>query len=64
MAYIRAQDGKTYVREQLDLAVGECVYGLGERFTHFVKNGQVVDIYNEDAGQAVSRPIRISPLSD
>jgi len=39
-----------YVREQLSLGVGECVYGLGERFTHFVKNGQVVDMWNEDAG--------------
>ena len=25
---------------QLALGVGECVYGLGERFTPFVKNGQ------------------------
>ncbi|MGC8831949.1 MAG: alpha-xylosidase [Thermoproteota archaeon] len=39
-----------YVREQLSLGVGECVYGLGERFTSFVKNGQVVDMWNEDAG--------------
>ena len=33
-----------YVHEQLALGVGECVYGLGERFTAFVKNGQVVDL--------------------
>jgi len=36
--------------EQLALSVGECVYGLGERFTPFVKNGQVVDIWNGDGG--------------
>jgi len=30
------------MHEQLSLAVGECVYGFGERFTAFVKNGQVV----------------------
>lgn len=42
--------GRTYMREQLDLDVGELVYGLGERFTPFVKNGQTVDIWNEDGG--------------
>ena len=30
--------------------VGECVYGLGERFGPVVKNGQVVDIWNADGG--------------
>lgn len=44
------KDGKTYLREQLSLAVGETVYGLGERFGPFVKNGQAVDIWNEDGG--------------
>lgn len=39
-----------YYREQLGLRVGESVYGLGERFTPFVKNGQVVDMWNEDGG--------------
>lgn len=37
---------------QLTLGVGECVYGLGERFTPFVKNGQVVEMWNEDGGTA------------
>ena len=36
--------------EQLGLSVGECVYGLGERFTPFVRNGQVVDLWNGDGG--------------
>jgi alpha-D-xyloside xylohydrolase len=36
--------------EQLALGVGESVYGLGERFTPFVKNGQVVDMWNGDGG--------------
>ena len=39
-----------YVHEQLDLGVGELVYGLGERFGPFVKNGQTVDIWNADGG--------------
>ena len=39
-----------FMRVQLDLGIGENVYGLGERFTPFVKNGQVVDMWNEDGG--------------
>ncbi len=39
-----------FMRCQMDLDLGEKVYGLGERFTPFVKNGQVVDIWNEDGG--------------
>lgn len=39
-----------YMRAQFDLDIGEKVYGLGERFTPFVKNGQIVDMWNEDGG--------------
>lgn len=39
-----------FLQDQLSLGVGENVYGLGERFTAFVKNGQVVDIWNKDGG--------------
>ncbi|MCL6458449.1 MAG: alpha-xylosidase [Gorillibacterium sp.] len=49
MAYI-IEGKKTFVRDELDLGVGEWVYGLGERFTPFIKNGQIVDIWNEDGG--------------
>ncbi|MGO9409442.1 MAG: alpha-xylosidase [Spirochaetia bacterium] len=48
--YITDSDGSPYMREQLSLGVGECIYGLGERFTPFVKNGQSVEIWNEDGG--------------
>ena len=41
-----------YMMNELSLSVGECVYGLGERFTACVKNGQVVDTWNEDGGTA------------
>lgn len=41
-----------FMHERLRLGVGELVYGLGERFTPFIKNGQVVDIWNEDGGTA------------
>ncbi|MCB8968208.1 MAG: alpha-xylosidase [Ardenticatenaceae bacterium] len=43
-------DDEHYIHEQLTLDIGECVYGLGERFTPFVKNGQVVDVWNRDGG--------------
>ena len=49
LGFVDTPDGR-YIHEQLNLGVGECVYGLGERFTAFVKNGQVVDMWNEDGG--------------
>jgi alpha-D-xyloside xylohydrolase len=41
---------RTYMHEQLDLGVGEVIYGLGERFGPLAKNGQAVDIWNADGG--------------
>jgi alpha-D-xyloside xylohydrolase len=53
MAYMKNQEnGKGYMVEQLALDVGEYVYGMGERFTPFVKNGQIVEMWNEDGGTA------------
>lgn len=49
MGFVDTPEGR-FIHEQLNLGVGECVYGLGERFTPFVKNGQVVDLWNEDGG--------------
>ena len=42
--------GKAYMTEQLFLDVGENIYGLGERFGPFVKNGQVVEMWQGDGG--------------
>ena len=44
--------GTSYMSESLQLDVGECVYGLGERFGAYVKNGQTVDMWNADGGTA------------
>lgn len=54
--YYRAQGSfrQGYMRVGLDLGVGEKVYGLGERFGPFVKNGQVVEISQEDGGTSSS----------
>ncbi len=46
------ETGKAYMSDSLMLDVGEWVYGLGERFTPYLKNGQTVDIWNEDGGTA------------
>ena len=43
---------KTWMVDSLMLDVGECVYGLGERFGAYVKNGQTVDMWNADGGTA------------
>jgi alpha-D-xyloside xylohydrolase len=50
MGVIDTDTGEHYLHEQLDLGVGESVYGLGERFGPLVRNGQAVDIWNEDGG--------------
>jgi alpha-D-xyloside xylohydrolase len=60
--YVIDADGAPYMREQLSLGVGECVYGLGERFTPFVKNGQTVDMWNEDGGTSSEQAYKNIPF--
>ena len=52
----------TFMRDQLALSVGEAVYGLGERFTPFVKNGQSIDIWNEDGGTSTEQSYKNIPF--
>ena len=63
---VSRDDGRSFVHEQLTLGVGEHVYGLGERFGPFVKNGQSVDVWNEDGGTASDQAYKNVPfyLSD
>ena len=49
-AYVKSNDQDMYMKEALAIGVGELIYGMGERFTAFIKNGQSVDIWNEDGG--------------
>lgn len=51
-----------YMVEQLKLAVGETVYGLGERFGPVVKNGQSVDLWNADGGTATEQAYKNVPF--
>ena len=52
MGMMHRCDGHSFIVNGLNLGVGELVYGLGERFTPIVRNGQTVDIWNEDGGTA------------
>lgn len=61
VGYIETPEGK-FIHDQLNLGVGEYVYGLGERFTAFVKNGQVVDLWNEDGGTSSEQAYKNIPF--
>ncbi len=54
--------GDAYMRQELSLSVGEMVYGMGERFTAFAKNGQSVDIWNEDGGTSTYQSYKNVPF--
>ncbi len=60
-AYDRGPED-AYMRQQLTLGVGELIYGLGERFGAFVKNGQSVDIWNEDGGTSTEQSYKSIPF--
>ncbi len=62
LGYIQWPGHGNFVHEQLNLGVGECVYGLGERFTAFVKNGQVVENDNKDGGTASEQAYKSVPF--
>ena len=62
MAYMQWAGKGNYMQEQLTLAVGETVYGLGERFTPWVKNGQVVENSNRDGGTACEQAYKSVPF--
>ncbi|MFT8908844.1 MAG: alpha-xylosidase [Lentilactobacillus diolivorans] len=53
---------KHYMREQLSMGIDELIYGLGERFTSFVKNGQSVDIWNQDGGTGSEQAYKNIPF--
>lgn len=48
----KQKDGlpSSYITFQLHISNGEKFFGLGERFGPYVKNGQRVEIWNEDGG--------------
>ena len=55
-------DGTHHMLAQLSLGVGDLVYGLGERFTPLVRNGQSVDIWQADGGTASEQAYKNVPF--
>jgi alpha-D-xyloside xylohydrolase len=51
-----------YIREQLKTDIGECIYGFGEKFTPFIKNGQNVEIWNSDGGTSTDQGYKSIPF--
>ncbi len=70
--YIRTEDtgvllyeeeaGPVYMRGATGLSVGEKIYGLGEHFGPFVKNGQSIDMWNEDGGTSSEKSYKNIPF--
>jgi alpha-D-xyloside xylohydrolase len=61
LGFVDTPNGR-FIHEQLSLGVDERVYGLGERFTAFVKNGQVVDMWNQDGGTSSEQAYKNIPF--
>jgi len=62
LGLMQVENDGNHLMAQLTLRPGENVYGLGERFTAFVKNGQVVDIWNEDGGTCSDQTYKNVPF--
>lgn len=52
----------SYIREQLNTGIGECIYGFGEKFTPFIKNGQNVETWNSDGGTCSEQSYKNIPF--
>ncbi|GEO46634.1 alpha-xylosidase [Companilactobacillus kimchii] len=52
----------SYMREQLSMDIDEKIYGLGERFGNFVKNGQSIDTWNQDGGTGSEQAYKNIPF--
>jgi alpha-D-xyloside xylohydrolase len=62
LAAVLGAEGSEWMHEQLSLEPGEQVYGLGERFGAFTKNGQVIDIWNRDGGTSSEQAYKNIPF--
>lgn len=54
--------GNIHMSNSFVLEPGEKIYGLGERFSNFVKNGQEIDIWNQDGGTETMQSYKNIPL--
>lgn len=55
-------DVSSYVRAMLNISVGESIYGFGEKFSTFVKNGQTVEVWNNDGGTCSEQSYKSIPF--
>ncbi|MCR4840333.1 MAG: alpha-xylosidase [Lachnospiraceae bacterium] len=62
LPYDDGSDKDTYMRQMLTIGVDEHLYGMGERFSPFVKNGQSVSIWNEDGGTSTEQSYKNIPF--
>lgn len=62
VARIFDPQGHVHVSNSFVLQPGEKIYGLGERFSNFVKNGQEVEIWNRDGGTETTQSYKNIPL--
>jgi len=62
LGLMRVAGTGSFVQEQLTIGVGENIYGLGERFTALVKNGQSVEIWNRDGGTGSDQAYKNVPF--
>ncbi|MFC4560230.1 alpha-xylosidase [Nocardiopsis mangrovi] len=60
--FAETPDGRHHMLTRLALGVRELVYGLGERFTPLVRNGQVVDLWQADGGTSSEQAYKNVPF--
>jgi len=60
--YMIDSEKGAFIKDELSLCAGELVYGLGERFGPFIKNGQSIDIWNADGGTASEQAYKNIPF--
>ncbi|MCM1007764.1 MAG: alpha-xylosidase [Ruminococcus flavefaciens] len=61
--FAKSDNGDTsYIREMLNISIGEYIYGFGEKFSTFVKNGQTIDVWNNDGGTCSEQSYKSIPF--
>jgi alpha-D-xyloside xylohydrolase len=62
LGFVTDAEDRHFMVNRLALGVGEYVYGLGERFTSFTKNGQSLEIWQEDGGTGSDQAYKNVPF--
>lgn len=61
--FAKADNGdSSYIREMLGISAGEYIYGFGEKFSTFTKNGQTVEVWNNDGGTCSEQSYKSIPF--